>query len=159
MRKIEPLVCVKRRYEFSDGSVVLWTPADESQKAHGLFRVDICIKIHGLPRVSWSHRSGPPSESASLHWLKWAKKDARKNGSLYLWKEKTRLQPGLIRWIPSELKIQNLFGMEKYWNLFCKWCRKLFKWNGRSNLKRKLTDKEIYSGRICVINIRFSSTE
>lgn len=78
MRQIKPLVCVKRRYEFNDGSVVLWTPADDSQKAHGLFRVDICIKIQGLPRVSWSHRSGPPSESVSLHWLKWAKKDANK---------------------------------------------------------------------------------
>jgi hypothetical protein len=78
MGKRKYLVCIKRRYEFNDGSVVLWTPVGDSQKAHGLFRVDICLKNDGRIRATWSHRKGPASESASLHWLKWAKKDAQK---------------------------------------------------------------------------------
>lgn len=73
-------ICIKRKYEFSDGSVVIWTPADESQKAHGQFRVDICLKGHGPIRASWAYREGPPSEAASLHWLKWAIKEVRTPG-------------------------------------------------------------------------------
>jgi|SRR6185312_2626138 len=77
MPKFKYPVCVKRKYEFSDGSVVMWTPADDSQKAHGQFRVDIYLKSCGPIRVSWSMREGPPSEAASLHWLKWAIKEAK----------------------------------------------------------------------------------
>jgi hypothetical protein len=77
--KLSSLKCVKRRYEFNDGSIVLWTPADDTQKAHGSFRVDIVIKKdNGLVRSTLAIRQGPPSESASLHWLKWAIRDMEK---------------------------------------------------------------------------------
>jgi hypothetical protein len=82
MRKISALACVSRRYEFNDGSVVLWRPVDDSNKAHGIFRVDIAVKMaDGGVRVTWEERQGPPSESASLHWLKWAIKNMNKESA------------------------------------------------------------------------------
>jgi hypothetical protein len=75
---ISAISCVKRTYEFNDGSIVQWTPDDDSQKAHGMFTVRICLKSDGRVRVICWHREGPPSEAASLHWLKCAKKDQKK---------------------------------------------------------------------------------
>lgn len=73
--QLSSIRCIKRRYEFSDGSVVLWTPNDGSGKAHASFTVDICLKAYGGVYVARLQKEGPPSEKTSLHWLKWEIKE------------------------------------------------------------------------------------
>ena len=72
---LSTLACIKRSYDFNDGSNVQWTPDDNSGKTRGMFTVRICIKRDGRIIGVCHHKSGPPSETASLHWLKWALKD------------------------------------------------------------------------------------
>ncbi len=80
--QLSQIKCVKRRYDFNDGSLVMWEPDDDSGKAHGMFTVSIRLDqkyCRGDIRVARLRKSGPPSEAASLHWLKWEIREAMEN--------------------------------------------------------------------------------
>lgn len=73
------LRCTLHAFNFSDGSRVVWYPLDDSNKAHGLFRVGFQLKVpEGGIGISQEHK-GPPTAKASLHLLKWVKKDQKTN--------------------------------------------------------------------------------
>lgn len=72
----EKLTVKIHSFYFSDGTYVKWFPVNEDGKAHGAFTVAIEFSPtdRGSDIVKYQ-KHGPPSAHASLHLLKWAKKD------------------------------------------------------------------------------------
>lgn len=80
MRKLIVLV---HSFYFNDGTYVKWTPVKDDGKAMGLFDVSIEFPpTDAGSDIIRSQHHGPPSAKASLHWLKWAKKDRALDGRL-----------------------------------------------------------------------------
>lgn len=72
------LIVLIHSFYFNDGTYVKWFPVNEGGKAHDLF--DVVIEFPPTDRGSDIVRSqhmGPASAAASLHLLKWAKKDRK----------------------------------------------------------------------------------
>jgi hypothetical protein len=72
---ISKIKCSLHRFDFSDDSMITWTPLDINVNQHGLFNVDIIYKDEQniYQKVSKQQR-GPASAAASLHLLKLTKK-------------------------------------------------------------------------------------